>query len=827
MSVPEDFDPGWYASVFSDVGYSGLEPYEHYLRIGRELGRMGRASSLPFTQKDDPRRNEGNPIKLLAVSHDASQTGAPIVLLHLLRWLKNTGYFELGIILLGGGPLTNAFAALGSVHFTSDSSCVPAESFSAFHESKPDIVLLNTVVSGSLAQQFASMNIPTVAWIHERLESIQEFGWLPKLNAIIQHCSQIVAAGPAVFSDINSLFSSATCASRLRMMHEFIEPAPVSLDIPHSNEPTIWCCGTLEHRKGPDIAIDVAIELLKMNSKMPRIVWVGGSETKVDDYRAMARASGVAAAIDFVGTRNFPWEHYRYGDIFLLPSRHDPFPLAALEAARQGVPIVCSSLAGSMHEFVHANDAGLVSDSLAPRSLATLCHKLLADRSIRLTKGLNAAHAITRGYTVDSAAPLFEKAIRETIMAAQATVPSVLVISNGPPPVLREGQQSEGGGLRCWGLAYGLRCRLNRGNVALAFNQFYAGPNDRCEVDGVSLLSYTLDRLPDIIKAYDVIIVSFCMGDITNAVVSARRMGQVLVCDSYVPIHIEVSARLSANLGEEEAAYRADLPRWNKALLDADILLCASDKQKDYYTGVLAGLGGISPSRYANVSRKLLRVPYGIFEEPAVARSNPCRVLAPTAGFRLLWFGAVYPWFDIDALLGAAEILHRECNVHLIMVGYTNPFNCHPDFVAKGEAVRDAVENRGLGAFVHLHDWISFEERADWYLDADLIVTFNADGLENRFAWRTRLVDYVWSGAAIATNGGDPLGEDLIRRGAAARLNTSSAGHLSDDLRKLVRSPETLAGMRRQLCEYKSELYWSNVVHPLSSVLSEQAGKRL
>lgn len=821
MSVPENFDHSWYASVFPDVGYSGLDPYEHYLRIGRQLGRMGSASAHSFPTKHASRRNEGKPIKLLAVSHDASQTGAPIVLLHLLKWLKDTGCFQLGVIILGGGPLTNSFAALGPVILAGDSSCVIVEGLSLFGESGPDVVLLNTVVSGGLASDFAGMNIPTIAWIHERLESIREFGWLPKLDSIMQYCSQIIAAGPSVFSDLTSLFPHAYCDGRMVMMHEFIESVPVSLDRPHWNDPTIWCCGTLEHRKGPDIAIEVAKELRAIGSTSARIVWIGGPDGKLDDFRAMAFRSDVEAAIDFVGTRNSPWEQYRYGDIFLLPSRHDPFPLAALEAARQGLPIVCSPQAGSMHEFVQASDAGFVSDSLDPKSLAALCCKLLVDRSLRLSKGLNAARAIGLGYTVESAAPVFAEVIKKTITMAQAAGPKILVISNGPPPVLREGQQSEGGGLRCWGLAYGLKANLQRGNVALAYNDFYSRPNDRREFAGITLVSYNLNNLPDLVGVYDVVIVSFCMGDITGAVMSARRDGQIIVCDCYVPIHIEVSARLSENLGEEEAAYSADILRWNRALQDADILLCASDRQRDYYTGVLAALGQISPSRYAGVTRKLLTVPYGIFEEQPTASSNPCKALASSAGFRLLWFGAVYPWFDIDALLGAAEMLHQECDVHLIMVGYRNPFNCHPDFVAKGEALKDAVENRGLGAFVHLHEWISFEERANWYLDADLIVTFNADGLENRFAWRTRLVDYVWSGAAIATNGGDPLGEDLILRGAAARLNTRSARDLSEDLRRLIESPETLAEMRRQLCEYKSQLHWSNVVQPLSSILSE------
>ena len=46
-------------------------------------------------------------------------------------------------------------------------------------------------------------------------------------------------------------------------------------------------------------------------------------------------------------------------------------------------------------------------------------------------------------------------------------------------------------------------------------------------------------------------------------------------------------------------------------------------------------------------------------------------------------------------------------------------------------------------------------------------MTFNHLGLENKLAWRTRLMDYVLADRPIITNGGDPLGDDLIKRGVA------------------------------------------------------------
>ena len=47
--------------------------------------------------------------KVLFISHDASRTGAPIVFLHLLRWLRENTTIGIGILLKRGGELENEF----------------------------------------------------------------------------------------------------------------------------------------------------------------------------------------------------------------------------------------------------------------------------------------------------------------------------------------------------------------------------------------------------------------------------------------------------------------------------------------------------------------------------------------------------------------------------------------------------------------------------------------------------------------------------------------------------------------------------------------------
>src|SRR6186713_2844550 len=52
--------------------------------------------------------------RILFVSHEASRTGAPILLLNLLRWIKQHTSWQVDVLLNYGGELTGEFAKLGT-----------------------------------------------------------------------------------------------------------------------------------------------------------------------------------------------------------------------------------------------------------------------------------------------------------------------------------------------------------------------------------------------------------------------------------------------------------------------------------------------------------------------------------------------------------------------------------------------------------------------------------------------------------------------------------------------------------------------------------------
>src|SRR5690606_17003431 len=90
----------------------------HHRRGG---GRGPRPAPQPEHGRDRPpapRHRGRSPVMttrtpILFVSHEGTRTGAPMMLLHFLRWLREHGKVDPQIALLRGGPLTEQFAELG------------------------------------------------------------------------------------------------------------------------------------------------------------------------------------------------------------------------------------------------------------------------------------------------------------------------------------------------------------------------------------------------------------------------------------------------------------------------------------------------------------------------------------------------------------------------------------------------------------------------------------------------------------------------------------------------------------------------------------------
>lgn len=397
-----------------------------------------------------------------------------------------------------------------------------------------------------------------------------------------------------------------------------------------------------------------------------------------------------------------------------------------------------------------------------------------------------------------------------------------LVLSDSPVPSPGR-TRVEGGGLRSWGLARGLTLNAAGFSVVLA-EPADAGSSDAHALptlhEGVAIRTWTRESLDLLVKSFDTVVVSYC-GQTAPAVLAALLPHQQLVLDCNVPIYVEVSARGSAARGgsaldQEYRGFLGFVPEVNRALVRGDLFLCASEKQKLFYQGVLSALGRVNPVTYGVDLLKL--VPYGVHETASRAAARPIDALTRRPGStRLLWFGALYPWFDISLLLEAVARLNDSGrDVTLTIVGARNPASTNSDFIATFNAFDDLMTRPRFRAHTYLQEWVDYRDCADWFANADLGVMISKPGLENSLAWRTRLVDMVGGKLPVATNPGDPLGDWLIERHAAAPLQVGDATELAHSLAAALASKESLANLRTSLDGVRRELTWQSVTRELA-----------
>lgn len=394
----------------------------------------------------------------------------------------------------------------------------------------------------------------------------------------------------------------------------------------------------------------------------------------------------------------------------------------------------------------------------------------------------------------------------------------VLVISNGPVPP-QSNYKIEGGGMRSWGLAIGLSSLNYEVTVAVRDNYPI---QQKPKNDHIKLVNWSPGpKLGSLANEFDIVIISYSTG--ATAAYLAREINDhvTFILDCYVPIYIEVSARKSEKLADSYKNYQRDVRHFNTALMRGDYFLCANEAQKHMYMGVLSSLGIINP--YSYDQRRILTVPFGIDSNDLPGNiPNPYSDLGIAKDdFVLLWFGGLYPWFDITKLLSATKnISSKDSRLKLVIVGGKNPYNKDPDFIKQHtNAVEYAKKHDLLDKHIFFVDWVDFDKRIQWYKHADAVISINNPGEENVYSWRTRVMDYVWGEVPIITNGGDPLSEMLIASDSAAHLSSLNEEDISSTISKFTNNRQQLDSYTKNLKRLRKKFYWEKVVEPIHASL--------
>jgi GT2 family glycosyltransferase/glycosyltransferase involved in cell wall biosynthesis len=381
------------------------------------------------------------------------------------------------------------------------------------------------------------------------------------------------------------------------------------------------------------------------------------------------------------------------------------------------------------------------------------------------------------------------------------------------------GEKMAGPAARYWEMAGALSEHFQ---VTLAAHGEPGIQSDRFAVKG-----YDRSQPESIVHLVNGADVVLAFGYLIHELPALRNLGKPLIVDIYDPftlenleIHSHLPLETQARLNQQ---YQEIL---NRQLQTGDFFICASERQRDYWLGMLAANGRVNPSTYA-ADRSLRRlidvVPFGMPSEPPRKTSPALKGVHPGIGADdklLLWGGGLWEWFDPLSLIEAVgKVVPSRSDVKLFFMGkqHLDP-SVVPTMTMPHRAEALARDLGLLDRHVFFGDWVPYDERHNYLLEADIGTSMHLNHVETRFAFRTRLLDYIWASLPMVLTGGDELAERAEAAGVAMLVEEKDVeGIASAILRMLERieSPEAQAEMTVGFRGLQVEYTWERAVEPV------------
>tara|TARA_B100000378_G_scaffold252787_2_gene228314 strand:+ start:597 stop:1736 length:1140 start_codon:yes stop_codon:yes gene_type:complete len=305
--------------------------------------------------------------RILFITHDMSRSGAPIVLLHFLRWLrKNQPETILTLLSLKEGELKEEFE--GEVdnfyllsEFKKEELTFLKEVKKKFlkkigrysQKSHPkdvflkklafqdfDLVYANTIVSIPTAINLKSINenLMVVAHIHELNSAIKIL--LPNLGEYLNDIDGFISASNLVKNNLVNKYQVPF--ERIKTIYEFSEVRLFPDFLKNKEYFIVGGAGKGGWRKGTDLFIHVAKYIKSYYPEYKiKFQWIGKNSVWEDVmFRNDLEKANLEEIVNFLGEIEIPDKKFADFDVFLMTSREDPFPLVCIETGMLGKPII-------------------------------------------------------------------------------------------------------------------------------------------------------------------------------------------------------------------------------------------------------------------------------------------------------------------------------------------------------------------------------------------------------------------------------------------------------------------------------------------------------
>lgn len=395
--VKNVLDHEFYARTNADLAYADVNLTQHFCRHGLLEGRspnaffspdyvaaqlnqdalVGQIPALTYAQSGQAQKP-----RLIFVSHDASRTGAPAIILRLLDMFSKSNLFECFTIFDEGGERLHEFQALshtyqmstsrhGQRHSDKDAFDELARLFQPngmFQNNAPVCALVNSAESYRIGRTLARLGIPVVSLIHEIAAYYppQVFEDIVNYSKKVIFPSHFVSGAAARYCDLDTTKTTVrgqglleddfgaldklTCRRILRENLAIEEDAFIVLNV-----------GTMDIRKGTDMFVDIAKLFLEQSppERPVYFLWHGAPEKEFRYAQDFVQRHDLQDKVRLMTSTPDIEQVFMGGDLFLLSARADPFPCVIHEAMACGLPVVAFRNGGGAPELI-GEDCGTI-----------------------------------------------------------------------------------------------------------------------------------------------------------------------------------------------------------------------------------------------------------------------------------------------------------------------------------------------------------------------------------------------------------------------------------------------------------------------------------
>ncbi len=227
-----------------------------------------------------------------------------------------------------------------------------------------------------------------IRWIHtvhslEHMRCAKDAPTKSKISEIektaIKESDAIITVSNIMKQEIQTHYN--TGPKKISIIYNYTSQLPKAPGTKNTT-PTVLCASRLTFQKGIEYLIHASTDILKQIPDC-RFIIIGDGHLK-ESLENFAKTLGVQNSFEFPG---FVQDkelaaHFRSATLFIMPSIHEPFGIACLDAIDASIPVILSENVGAKELFC---DCTLTHKPSSSKDITKNTIKLLKDRQLRKT----------------------------------------------------------------------------------------------------------------------------------------------------------------------------------------------------------------------------------------------------------------------------------------------------------------------------------------------------------------------------------------------------------------------------------------------------------